>query len=193
MTHPCKALDLLRLLARAGSQVLLIAPLAAQSTPVPAVNQVPPGNEEYLRASASGMQNDMCMPSCWIFIGPQPTFIAKIANMRQQVAAHFLSPNPEEAITARATWQSSVDTSTVWAKGIAMSSDYAGAETITWPLLQVIGAENSPGGGSGFSETTYIQPVNTTRGTAPASPCLAEMRSFVPYTAEYVFCQKAEK
>ena len=191
MTYPCKALGLLRLLAVATSLSPFTAPLVAQSTAVPAVIQVPFGNEEYLRASATGTQNYMCMPSGWTFIGPQATLIVKIANVRQQVTTHFLSPNPDEAGTARATWQSSLDTSSVWAKAVASSSDYAAEGAIPWLLLQVVGAEKSPRGGSGISETTYIQRVNTTGGMAPTTPCLVEMRAFVPYTAEYVFYQKA--
>jgi hypothetical protein len=194
MTYPYKAVYLLRLLAVASSLspfAVFTAPLMAQSTAVPAVIQAPPGNEEYLRASATGTQNYMCMPSGWTFIGPQATLIVKIANMRQQVATHFLSPNPDEAGTARATWQSSLDTSSIWANAIASSSDYAAAGAIPWLLLQVVGAEKGPGGGSAISETTYIQRVNTTGGMAPTSPCLVGMRAFVPYTAEYVFYRKA--
>src|SRR5262249_23973920 len=155
MRYPCKALDLLRLLAAAGSMSSFTAPLPAQSTAVPTVIQAPPGNEEYLRAAATGTQNYICMPSGWIFIGPQATLTMKIANMRQQVATHFLSPNPDEAGTARATWQTSLDTSSVWAKAIASSSDYAAAGAIPWLLLQVVGAEKGLAGGSGISQTTY--------------------------------------
>jgi uncharacterized protein DUF3455 len=193
MTYPRKALDLLRLLAVASSLTPFTAPLPAQSTAVPPVLEVPPGNEEYLRAAASGTQNYICMPSGWTFIGPQATLIVKIANMRQQVATHFLSPNPDEAGTARATWQSSLDTSSVWAKAVASSSDFAGAGAIPWLLLQVVGAEKGPGGGSGISETTYIQRVNTTGGVAPTTSCSVEMRAFVPYSADYVLYRKAAK
>jgi hypothetical protein len=191
MRYQCKALDLLRLLAVASSLSPFTALLLAQSTAAPAVIQVPPGNEEYLRAAATGTQNYICMPSGWTFIGPQATLTVKIANMRQQVATHFLSPNPDEAGTARATWQSSLDTSSVWAKAIASSSDYAAAGAIPWLLLQVVGAEKGPGGGTSISPTTYIQRVNTTGGMAPTTSCPVEMRAFVPYTAEYVFYRKA--
>src|SRR5689334_19946345 len=119
MKYPSKTLDLLRLLAVASSMSPFTAPLLAQSTNVPAAIEAPPGNEEYLRANATGTQNYMCMPSGWTFIGPQATLIVRIGNMRQQVATHFLSPNPDEDGTARATWQSSFDTSSVWAKAIA--------------------------------------------------------------------------
>ena len=193
MIYSRKTLDRLRLLAVASSLSPFTAPLLAQSTAVPAVIEVPTGNDEYLRAAATGTQNYICMPSGWTFIGPQATLIVKIANMRQQVATHFLSPNPDEAGTARATWQSSLDTSSVWAKAIASSSDYAAAGAVPWLLLQVVGAEKGPGGGSGISETTYIQRVNTTGGIAPTTSCLVEMRAFVPYTAEYVFYRKAAK
>jgi len=190
--HLCKVLNLVRLFAVASSVSSFTAPLVAQSTAVPAVIEAPPGNEEYLRAGATGTQNYMCMPSGWTFIGPQATLIVKIANMRQQVATHFLSANPEEDGMARPTWQSSFDTSSVWAKAISTSTDYAEPGAIPWLLLQVVGAKKGTGGGSAISETTYIQRVNTTGGAPPTTACLVGMRAFVPYTAEYVFYRKAE-
>jgi hypothetical protein len=86
-----------------------------------------------------------------------------------------------------------LDTSSVWAKAVASSSDFAGAGAIPWLLLQVVGAEKGPGGGSGISETTYIQRVNTAGGVAPTTSCSVEMRAFVPYSADYVFYRKAAK
>lgn len=145
-----------------------------QSTAVPAVLEASPGNQEYLRAAATGTQNYMCMSPGWTFSGPQATLI---------VATHFLSPNPEEDGMARPTWQSSFDTTT--------STDYAERGAIPWVLLQAIGAKKGAGGGS-ISETTYIQRMNTTGGASPVTACLVGMRAFVPYTAEYVFYRKTE-
>lgn len=194
MTYRHTTLGLVRLIAVAGLSPLM-TPLLAQSVSVPAVIQVPPGNEEYVRVGATGTQNYLCMASNWTFIGPQATLVVKIAKMRQQFATHFLSPNPDEAGTARAVWQSSLDGSSVWAKAIASSTDYAEPGAIPWLLLEVVGAKKGDvtGRGSVLSEMSYIQRVNTTGGMAPSGTCEVGMRAFVPYTAEYVFYRKSDR
>jgi hypothetical protein len=51
-----------------------------------------------------------------------------------------------------------------------------------------VGTRPGPKGGSLLSNTTYIQRVNTTGGTAPSTACtVAGAIEFVPYTAEYIF------
>src|SRR5262249_9107104 len=126
---------------------------------VPANLQVPAGNTAYLKASAEGTQNYVCLPSgsnlAWKFQAPQATLFVSIhwitGDIRQQIATHFLSPNPAEGgMTARPTWQSSLDTSAVWAKKIAESSDpaFVALGAIPWFLLQMVGARRGPSGGS---------------------------------------------
>ena len=85
--------------------------------PVPSNIQVPAGNKAFLEGHAVGTQNYICLPSgsagfAWTFFGPQATLFNDHAK---QVITHFLSPNPVENGTLRATWQHSRDTSTVWA------------------------------------------------------------------------------
>ena len=85
--------------------------------PVPANIQVPAGNKVFLKGHAVGTQNYICLPSgsgfAWTFFGPQATLFND--DDEQQIITHFLSPNPDESGTPRATWQHSRDTSTVWA------------------------------------------------------------------------------
>jgi hypothetical protein len=166
---------------------------------VPADIQVQPGNVAYLKASAVGTQNYVCLPAgealAWKFQGPQATLFVTLkwfnGDIQQQVTTHYLSPSvTEEGTPARATWQSSLDTSAVWAKKIAESSDraFVAEGAIPWFLLQVTGKKKGPSGGSSLFDTTFIQRVNTTGGIAPTTSCsVAGAIEFVPYTADYIF------
>lgn len=174
----------------AGAQVI--------PPPVPVNLEVEYGNTAFLVAHAKGTQNYVCMLApggfAWTFFGPQATLFD---DDNQQLITHFLSANPDENGTARATWQHSQDSSAVWARAVASSSDsaYVVARSIPWLLLQVVGAENGPTGGASLSTTTFIQRVNTTGGVAPpADACARAMdigkKALVPYTADYVFYKK---
>lgn len=171
--------------------------------PVPTDIQVPAGNTAFLKGHATGTQNYVCLPSTsglvWKFQAPQATLFLTFrwmnGDLRQQITTHFLSPNPSEAGTPRATWQSSLDTSTVWAKKIGESSDpkFVAPGAIPWFLLQTAGTQPGPTGGSLLAQTTYIQRVNTTGGSMPTAGCTeAGAIQFVPYTAEYIFYRAAE-
>ncbi len=181
---------------------LSIAALRGQSItipPMPADLLVPPGHTAYLKAQATGTQNYVCLPSggglAWKFQGPQATLFVTYkwfgGDVRQQVTTHHLSPNPDEpGNPARATWQSSLDTSAVWAKKIAETTDsaYVAPGAIPWFKLQVVGAQNGPSGGTMLSKTTFIQRVNTAGGVAPTAACTeAGAITFVPYTTDYIF------
>src|SRR5262249_37502037 len=149
--------------------------------PVPPEIQVPAGNTAYLKGHAIGTQNYICLDSpsgfSWKFIGPQATLFVTLqfgsGQLVQQLTTHFLSPNPLENGVARATWQSSVDTSAVWAKAMASSTDpqYVAPGAIPWLLLQVVGTRLGPSGGSLLAQTTYIQRLSTTGGVAPTTGC----------------------
>src|SRR6185503_4204645 len=105
---------------------------------------------------------------------------------------HFLSPNPYEGGTPRATWQHSRDTSTVWAVSSVSSADpnFVAAGAIPWLLLQVM-AQDGPIGGHRLAATIAIQRLNTAGGTAPATGCSGPSddgrRILVPYAADYFF------
>jgi hypothetical protein len=162
--------------------------------PVPDNIRVPAGNKAFLEGYAVGTQNYICLPSgsgfAWTFFGPQATLFK---GDEEQVITHFLSPNPFESDTPRATWQHSRDTSTVWAVAIASSSDPAFVEpgAISWLLLQVVGAQDGPTGGDKLSETTFIQRLNTSGGIAPSTGCTMATDVgkgvLVPYTTDYFF------
>jgi hypothetical protein len=94
----------------------------------------------------------------------------------------------------RATWQAQ-DTSTVWAKvHQPKGSVTVDPKAIAWLLLDVVGAQDGPGGGDTLSETKFIQRMNTTGGLAPSKGCNLPTdvgnQAFVPYTADYFFYKK---
>jgi hypothetical protein len=168
--------------------------------PLPHEIEVPAGHRPFLLGHAIGTQNYMCLPSdsgfAWVFVGPQATLFN---DAERQIITHFLSPNPEEEDTARATWQHSRDTSTVWAKQVASypESNSANLEAIPWLLLEVVGADFGPTGGDRLTKATYIQRVHTSGGLAPTTGCTqaseVRTRAFVPYTADYIFYKASER
>jgi len=99
------------------------------------------------------------------------------------------------------TWQSSFDSSKVWAQ--KKNAVPAGSEdscpndgAIACLLLQSIGSDNGPTGGSFLTQTTFIQRLNTKGGTAPADGCFTSAdvgkQALVPYSADYYFFRKQE-
>jgi hypothetical protein len=169
--------------------------------PVPTAIQVQAGNIPFLKGHAVGTQDYVCLPSgsgfAWTFFGPQATLFLTLrifqTEIQQQITTHFLSPNPDESGTARATWQSSFDTSAVWARAIATSTDpdFIAPGAIPWLLLQVVGSELGPTGGAFLTQTTFIHRLNTSGGVAPSTGCSNSMNvgatALVPYTADYYF------
>jgi hypothetical protein len=165
--------------------------------PVPDGLQVPAGNEGFRLGHGVGTQNYVCAPEssighvAWKLFTPQATLLN---DQQEQLIHHFFSPNPfEGGSVIRATWQDSRDTSTVWAKAIASSSDprFVAPGAVAWVLLQVVGAQAGPTGGNTLSGTTFIQRLNTVGGLAPSTGCSHPQdigkEAFVPYTADYFF------
>jgi Protein of unknown function (DUF3455) len=167
--------------------------------PVPPNLEVPEGNQAFLEGHAIGTQNYICLPSgpsvAWTLFGPQATLFN---DHDRQIITHFLSSNPDESGMARATWQHSRDTSTVWAMAIASSSDpnFVEPGAIPWLLLQVVGTEPGRTGGERLTRTTFIQRLETSGGIAPLTGCAQSadvgQRAFVPYTADYIFYKAVE-
>lgn len=163
---------------------------------VPSNLEVPAGHQMSSMARAEGTQNYICLLSpskagiAWTFIGPQATLFGADD---EQVMTHFLSPNPAENGTPRATWQHSGDTSAAWAGAVASSTDpaFVAENAIPWLLLRVVGTKYGPQSGDTLVGTTYIQRVNTAGGVAPAEGCHSSKdigkRTMVPYTTDYVF------
>lgn len=161
---------------------------------VPANLEVDPAYRPYLITQAHGTQNYLCLPSstgvAWTLFGPQATLFD---DELDQVMTHYLSPNPQEAGLARATWRHSRDTSTVWAMAVEISTDaaFVAPGAIPWLKLQVVGAQYGPHQGDRLTATAFIQRVNTAGGVAPATGCAGSLdigkRALVPYTTDYVF------
>ena len=172
--------------------------------PVPMDIKVPDGHVAFLKGQAVGTQNYICLPTvapappgvAWKLFGPQATLFLKFklfnVEVVQQIMTHYLSANPDEVATNRATWQSSVDTSAVWAKATGTAPV---PDTIPWLRLEVVGAERGPTGGGMLIQAKYIHRLNTTGGVMPATGCsTAEdlgRAALVPYTADYFFYKAA--
>jgi Protein of unknown function (DUF3455) len=182
-----------------AAAIALAAPFAAMAThidppKVPDTLAVPAGSKAFLIGHAIGTQNYICLPdgagAKWVLFGPQATVFD---DAGKQIMTHFLSPNPAESGTPRATWQHSDRTSAVWAMKVAESDDsrYVEPGAIKWFLLKAMGAEEGSRPHDRLTKTTVVQRVNTSGGVAPASECAAAgdvgKTKFVPYTADYVF------
>jgi hypothetical protein len=167
--------------------------------PVPTDIEVPEGNEAFLVGHAVGTQNYICLPSgssvTWILFTPQANLFTKRGH---QIQTHFFSPNPFESGTVRPAWQDSNDTSTVWSKGVASSTDpnFVAPNAIPWLKLEVVGAQKGPKGGKKLTGTTFIQRLNTVGGKAPSTGCALPgdigNRAYVPYEADYFFFEESE-
>jgi hypothetical protein len=177
-----------------GAQSHAAAADRLEPPPVPADLEVDAEFRPYLISHAVGTQNYGSLPAgtgvAWTLLGPQATLFDGSVD---QVMTHYLSPNPQEAGIARATWRHSRDTSAVWAVAVATSVDaaYVAPGAIAWLKLEVRGAQYGPNGGSTLVRTKFIQRVNTAGGVAPAAGCASASdigkRVFVPYTTDYVF------
>jgi hypothetical protein len=185
------------------SMMALSQPSYAQHFSPPEVPngiEVAAGNSVFLVGQAIGTQNYLCLPAGsafdWTLVGPQATLFD---GAGRQIVTHFLSLNPDEGGTARATWQHSRDTSAVWAQAVASSvdSDFVAPGAIPWLRLQVVGADDGTQGSSALTPATWIQRVNTTGGSKPATGCSTATnvgaRSWVPYTADYIFYKKTSR
>ena len=182
----------------------IVAPFKVMAThvdapQVPDILAVPAGSKAFLIGHAVGTQNYICLPdgagAKWVLFGPQATVFD---DAGRQIMTHFLSPNPAENSTPRATWQHSDRTSAVWAVKVAESDDprYVEPGAIKWFLLQVKGAEEGSRlhdrlTHNRLTRATVIHRVNTAGGVAPANECTLAgdvgKTKFVPYTADYVF------
>ena len=176
----------------------------------------PAGNSAYLVGHALGTQGYVCLPkgtgASWTFNGarPEASLFEGLAGLDRQIITHFLSPNaspnqnaPNPLPFGNATWQSSIDSSKVWAKpieSIAAGSDPSCPNTgaIACLLLVSVGSQAGPTGGKLLTTTTFIQRLNTKGGSAPADDAGCSATSdvghqlLVPYSADYYFFRGAE-
>jgi Protein of unknown function (DUF3455) len=173
-----------------------------QSVTPPAVPddiQVEPPNQSFLVGHATGTQNYVCAPSrsigqvAWALFTPQATLFD---DVHEQLTTHFFGPNPAEGTVVRAAWEHSEDTSTVWGRVAASSTDpaFVSANAIPWLLVEIVGTQTGPTGGNALSGTTFIHRVNTSGGVAPSTGCALPTdignKAFVPYTADYFFYRR---
>ena len=188
-----------------------VATAAAQNVappPTPSAITPPAGNSAFLEGHAQGTQGYVCLPTStggtsWTINAarPEATLFTKFFGQDVQIITHFTSidANPNENATlpvslgGNATWQSSFDTSKVWAK--AVGSIAAGSDAASCPntgsipclLLQSIGNQKGPAGGKLLADTTFVQRLNTNGGAAPTTTCSVGQTQLVPYTADYYF------
>lgn len=176
---------------------------------IPAILKPPPENSMFLAGHGVGTQGYVCLPSgtgaSWTVNNarPEATLFTKSPGSAVQIMTHFQSPveNPNDAGPkpprfGDATWQSSSDSSRVWAQkkeAIPAGSDAScpNAGSIDCLLLQTIGSARGPQGGNILTQTTFIQRVNTSGGVAPATGCSVRgdvgKQILVPYSADYYF------
>ena len=175
----------------------------------------PLGNSPFLVGHAKGTQGYVCLPSpsgpSWTVNNarPEATLVTRAFGEPVQIITHFLSPvenpiippSPNPPRFGDATWQSSFDSSKVWAQkqhfitaGTDRSCPNSGA--IDCLLLQVIGSAEGPAGGKSLTKTTFIQRLNTDGGSAPATGCALPgdvgKQALVPYSADYFFFRSDE-
>jgi len=176
---------------------------------VPPELKVDDANHPFLVGHAIGTQNYVCAPSAtgvaYVLFTPEATLYTDDGD---QLITHFFSPNPERnppdpntnpAVVAdgaiRATWVSSKDGSSVWAKlhiGDKGPGSFTPDKTaVAWLLLDTVGTQDGLTGGDILSKTTQVQRLSTTGGVPPEHGCdsLADVghTAFSNYTADYFF------
>ena len=137
------------------------------SPPTPTLITPPVGNVAFLVGHAVGTQGYVCLPTAtgasWTVNNarPEATLFASLFGLDVQIITHFLSPDtnpnkfaPQPVPFGSATWQSSLDSSKVWAQVLHGNAIPAGTDpscpnsgAIACLLLQSIGSEKGPTGG----------------------------------------------
>jgi hypothetical protein len=185
----------------AAAQIVTPPPTPTNITP-------PQGNTAYAVGHAFGSQGYVCLPdpksggTSWTINAarPEATLFVKVFGQDVQIITHFASINANPNVNGlpvplggNATWQSSFDTSKVWAK--AVGTVVAGDDPVSCPntgaipclLLQSIGNQQGPTGGKFLAQATFVQRLNTKGGSAPTTACTVGQTQLQPYTADYFF------
>jgi len=166
----------------------------------------PEGNTAFLVGHAFGTQGYTCLPTstgdtAWSANArPEATLFVDVFGKPVQIITHFASidENPNDfapkpvSLAGNATWQSSFDTSRVWAVKtgqINAGTDASCPNTGSIPclLLQSIGNQEGPTGGKLLAKVTFVQRLNTNGGAAPTTACSVGQTQLQPYTADYYF------
>ena len=204
----CKTAPFRSLLAAALAIASLTAAYAQTVTPPPTPTNITPqaGNTAFLVGHAFGSQGYTCLPDnagvpSWTVNPPRPeaTLFTDLFGQPVEIITHFTSinenplPGVSVPLSGNATWQSSFDTSKVWAKAIGSINGGDDPEScpnhgaIPCLLLQSLGTEKGPTGGRLLFKTTFVQRLNTNGGAAPTTACSVGQTQLVPYTADYYF------
>ena len=166
---------------------------------------VPEGNSPFLVGNAVGTQGYTCLPTAnggtaWSTTArPEATLFTKFFGQEIQIITHFTSinENPKPDVTVplsgNATWQSSFDTSKVWAAAVGHID--AGTDPASCPnkgaiqclLLKSLGNQQGPTGGRLLDNVSFVQRLNTKGGSAPTSTCTVGQTQLQGYTADYYF------
>lgn len=184
--------------------------------PTPTLITPPEGARAFLVGHAKGTQGYTCLPTApgadtasWTInpARPEATLFTNFFGQDFQIITHFASPNvkPNGNVTTpppaagNATWQSSFDSSRVWAavlKGnsIPPSPDQPSCPnvgSINCLLLTSVGNDTGPTGGKLLANVTFVQRLNTKGGLAPETGCSTSddvgKQSLRPYTSDYYF------
>ena len=184
--------------------------------PTPTLITPPEGAKVFLLGHAKGTQGYVCLPtapgantSAWTVnpARPEATLFTNFFGQDFQIITHFASPDAKPNKFAptplpgggNATWQSSFDSSRIWAavlhgNTIPPSVDQPSCPnvgSIACLLLQSIGNDAGPTGGRLLADATFVQRLNTKGGLAPATGCSTSgdvgKLALVPYTADYYF------
>jgi Protein of unknown function (DUF3455) len=190
--------------AAAQTPKLTVPPTPTKITP-------PVGNSAFLLGRAVGTQGYVCLPfgtgASWTVNSarPEATLFTTVFGRDVEIITHFQSPdtNPNDAAPnplpfGSATWQSSLDSSKVWAQVFNNDVVIAGTDascpntgSIACLLLQSIGTDVGPAGGNFMTQVTFVQRLNTAGGSAPQDGCVEAKdvgkQTLVPYTADYYF------
>lgn len=188
--------------AHAAAQTVAVPPTPKDITP-------PRGSVAFLVGHAYGTQGYVCLPdpvnggTSWTInpARPEATLFANFFGQPAQIITHFasLNANPNDFATkpvplsGNATWQSSFDSSKVWA--VAVGHIDAGTDRDSCPnsgaipclLLQSVGNQQGPTGGRLLDKVTFVQRLNTKGGAAPTTACRVGQAQLVPYQADYFF------
>jgi hypothetical protein len=184
-----------------------VASAQTVTPPVTPTDITPPaGNVAFLVGHAFGSQGYTCLPTStggtsWTInpARPEATLFTKVFGQPLEIITHFTSINegPKDGVvpplSGNATWQSSFDSSRVWAKAIntplvaGTDDSCPNSGSIPCLLLQSVGNEKGPAGGRLLADTTFVQRLNTNGGAAPTSACSVGQTQLQPYTADYYF------
>jgi hypothetical protein len=215
-----KASNLLVIAVVLGCATMAVPVGQAQSMippTTPAIISPPAENALFLVGHAVGTQGYVCLPTSpgaltasWTAKGarPEATLFLRYFGQDFQIITHFLSPDtspndaaPSPLPAGSATWQSSYDSSKVWAQVLHGNMISAGSDSscpnsgaIPCLLLESIGSQAGPTGGTILTKATFVQRLNTIGGSAPASGCATPVDlgslALVPYEADYYFYRK---